>query len=92
MSDVHSPVSSRLSTPEPAPPIQPAYFYPPTQELPPKGFKGYWDPEDDPFASRGIPVFQPSIDEFNDFEGYMEKVESWGSKSGIVKVVPPKEW
>jgi hypothetical protein len=60
--------------------------------LPPKGWKGYWDPEDDPFATRGIPVFQPTINDFDDFEGFMEKVESWGVKSGIVKIVPPKEW
>ena len=33
-----------------------------------------------------------TIDEFDNFEGYMEKVEAWGVKSGIVKIVPPKEW
>lgn len=92
MDQSYSPVSSRLSTPEPVPPVQPAYFYPPTQDQPSKEPKGYWDPEDDPLATRGIPVFQPSIEEFEDFEGYMERVEDWGSKSGIVKVVPPKEW
>jgi len=43
-------------------------------------------------AHRGIPVFKPTMEEFQDFEGYMNKVECWGSKSGIVKVVPPKEW
>jgi hypothetical protein len=32
------------------------------------------------------------MEEFKDFEGYMNKVERWGSKSGIVKVIPPKEW
>jgi hypothetical protein len=32
------------------------------------------------------------MEEFADFEGYMEKVAPWGHRSGIVKVIPPKEW
>ncbi|EGO23093.1 hypothetical protein SERLADRAFT_340652, partial [Serpula lacrymans var. lacrymans S7.9] len=40
----------------------------------------------------GIPVFKPSMDEFADFEGFMTKIECWGLRSGIVKVIPPKEW
>ena len=43
-------------------------------------------------SERGIPVFKPTMEEFRDFEGYMNRVECWGSKSGIVKVIPPKEW
>jgi hypothetical protein len=54
--------------------------------------KDYLDPEDDPLATRGIPVFKPTMEEFEDFESYMEGVECWGMKSGIVKVIPPKEW
>lgn len=49
-------------------------------------------PEDDPMATRGIPVFKPSWYEFCDFEKYMEAIQPWGMRSGIVKVVPPKEW
>ncbi|KAG9312599.1 JmjC domain, hydroxylase-domain-containing protein [Chiua virens] len=49
-------------------------------------------PDDDPLAHRGIPVFKPTMDEFADFEDYMAKIECWGLKSGIVKVIPPKEW
>ena len=49
-------------------------------------------PDDDPLAPRGIPVFKPSLSDFLDFEGYMERVECWGMRSGIVKVIPPKEW
>ncbi|KAJ9094497.1 hypothetical protein QFC21_006037 [Naganishia friedmannii] len=49
-------------------------------------------PQEDPYATRGIPVFRPSMEEFADFEGYMEKVAPWGHRSGIVKVIPPKEW
>jgi hypothetical protein len=50
------------------------------------------DPEDDLLAQRGIPVFKPTMDEFRNFEDYVSKIECWGSKSGIVKVIPPKEW
>lgn len=32
------------------------------------------------------------MDEFADFEGYMERIAPWGHRSGIVKVIPPKEW
>ncbi|KAE9408688.1 JmjC-domain-containing protein [Gymnopus androsaceus JB14] len=32
------------------------------------------------------------MDEFRDFEAYMNRVECWGKYSGIVKVIPPKEW
>lgn len=49
-------------------------------------------PEDDPMATRGIPVFKPSWYEFCDFEKYMEAILPWGMRSGIVKVIPPKEW
>ncbi|KAI0294099.1 JmjC domain, hydroxylase-domain-containing protein [Multifurca ochricompacta] len=64
--------------------LQPDHFY---------GLEGTWlEPDDDPFASRGIPVFKPSMDEFKDFEGYMNKIEGWGMRSGVVKVIPPQEW
>jgi hypothetical protein len=32
------------------------------------------------------------MEEFEDFEDYMNKIECWGNRSGIVKVIPPKEW
>ncbi|CAE6447318.1 unnamed protein product [Rhizoctonia solani] len=50
------------------------------------------DPAEDPRASRGIPVFRPTLHDFADFERYMERIEPWGRRSGIVKVIPPKEW
>jgi len=54
--------------------------------------RNYFDPKDDPLAQRGIPVFKPTMEEFQDFEGYMNSIEVWGMRSGIVKVIPPAEW
>ncbi|KAJ7280431.1 JmjC-domain-containing protein, partial [Mycena rebaudengoi] len=86
--------ASRASSPEP--PVQPDHFYgADPSHLPPSpdsDGKTYLSPDDDPLAHRGIPVFKPSMQEFEDFEAYMTRVECWGRKSGIVKVVPPKEW
>ncbi|KAM7219772.1 hypothetical protein V8F06_004806 [Rhypophila decipiens] len=39
-----------------------------------------------------VPVFKPTMKEFKDFKRFMEKVDSYGMKSGIIKIVPPKEW
>ncbi|KAH7101174.1 JmjC domain, hydroxylase-domain-containing protein, partial [Auriculariales sp. MPI-PUGE-AT-0066] len=49
-------------------------------------------PSEDPNATRGTPVFRPTMAEFGDFERYMMSVEAWGMCSGIVKVIPPSEW
>ncbi|EIW69101.1 hypothetical protein TREMEDRAFT_31415, partial [Tremella mesenterica DSM 1558] len=55
--------------------------------------EGEWvSPEDDPEARRGIPVFRPTMEEFKDFEGYVERTTPWGQRSGIVKIIPPAEW
>lgn len=83
-------------SPVPAPTVQPDHFFGSEgAHLPPSpnsDARPWLDPDDDPLAHRGIPVFKPSMDEFADFEGYMTKIECWGLKSGIVKVIPPKEW
>ncbi|OBZ73253.1 Lysine-specific demethylase 4D [Grifola frondosa] len=85
---------SRSPTPEP--PLQPDHFYGnESVQLPPSpdsDGKAWLDPDDDPLAQHGIPVFKPSLEEFQDFEAYMNRVECWGMKSGIVKIIPPKEW
>jgi hypothetical protein len=77
-------------------PVQPDHFYGsdgPTEPASPDVHgRGYLNPEDDPYAQRGIPVFKPTMDEFRDFEEYMMKVEPWGMRSGIIKIIPPKEW
>ena len=39
-----------------------------------------------------IPVFEPTMDQFKDFKRFISKIDKYGMKSGIVKVVPPKEW
>jgi hypothetical protein len=39
-----------------------------------------------------VPIFTPTLDEFKDFKLFMESVEEYGKKSGIIKVIPPKEW
>ncbi|KAH6902676.1 specific transcriptional repressor [Coprinopsis sp. MPI-PUGE-AT-0042] len=76
--------------------VQPDHFYGSEGvQLPPSprsDGKTWLDPNDDASASRGIPVFKPTMEEFADFEAYMEKVNCWGMRSGIVKVIPPKEW
>jgi len=70
------------------------YSYPSdhTQSIPAQTYYPYLHPEDDPAAQRGIPVFTPSMEEFKEFEVYMEKIAAWGHRSGIVKVIPPAEW
>lgn len=39
-----------------------------------------------------IPVFKPTMDQFRSFKKYVEKIDKYGMRSGIVKVIPPKEW
>lgn len=86
-------------SPSPEPPVQPDHFYrtddspahSPSSDGKTNG-KSWLDPADDPLALRGIPVFKPTMEEFQNFEAYMNRVECWGSRSGIVKVIPPREW
>ncbi|CAD6443628.1 b60b918e-75f3-4fc0-b5f3-c5bdd1d0042e [Sclerotinia trifoliorum] len=39
-----------------------------------------------------VPVFMPTMAQFKDFNLFMDKVNKYGMKSGIVKVIPPPEW
>jgi hypothetical protein len=32
------------------------------------------------------------MDQFRSFKKYVDKIDQYGMKSGIVKVIPPKEW
>ncbi|KAI1135756.1 hypothetical protein F5Y05DRAFT_393162 [Hypoxylon sp. FL0543] len=39
-----------------------------------------------------VPVFKPDMKQFKDFKKFMTKIDCYGMKSGIVKIIPPKEW
>ncbi|GAA5822529.1 hypothetical protein JCM3770_003566 [Rhodotorula araucariae] len=66
----------------------------------------YYDAEYDPGTAgtkkrgrrggyKGVPVFEPTMEDFaghGGFYGYVKRIEKYGLRSGIVKVVPPKEW
>ncbi|KAG2217670.1 hypothetical protein INT45_006179 [Circinella minor] len=39
-----------------------------------------------------IPVFRPTMEQFKDFKSFMEAIDPYGRHSGIVKVIPPREW
>ena len=32
------------------------------------------------------------MDQFRSFKSFISKIDKYGMKSGIVKVIPPKEW
>ncbi|KAJ5771399.1 uncharacterized protein N7511_003450 [Penicillium nucicola] len=51
------------------------------------------DIEPDHYYGGGkIPVFKPTMDQFQDFQAFIKKINKYGMQAGIVKVVPPKEW
>ena len=39
-----------------------------------------------------VPVFKPDHATFQDFYKFMTEVDKYGLKSGIIKIIPPKEW
>ncbi|KAF4966643.1 hypothetical protein FSARC_5692 [Fusarium sarcochroum] len=42
--------------------------------------------------SGAVPIFKPTMHQFRDFKRFMEAVDSYGMKSGIIKIIPPQEW
>ncbi|PHH89275.1 hypothetical protein CDD83_6361 [Cordyceps sp. RAO-2017] len=42
--------------------------------------------------SGAVPVFRPTMHQFKDFQRFMNKVDCYGMKSGIIKIIPPREW
>ncbi|KAI9725443.1 MAG: hypothetical protein M1828_003114 [Chrysothrix sp. TS-e1954] len=51
------------------------------------------DIEPDHYYGDGkVPVFKPTMDQFRSFPKFIKRIDKHGMKSGIVKVVPPKEW
>ncbi|KAI5782942.1 JmjC domain, hydroxylase-domain-containing protein, partial [Pyronema domesticum] len=39
-----------------------------------------------------IPVFTPTMEQFRNFKKFVDNINHYGMESGIVKVIPPKEW
>ena len=39
-----------------------------------------------------IPVFKPTMEQFRSFPEFIKKIDRYGMKTGIVKVIPPQEW
>ncbi|WVF66837.1 hypothetical protein IAT40_001579 [Kwoniella sp. CBS 6097] len=93
-------VAETAPTPDKPRYIQPDHFFPLTNHMNtpavlrgiPQIGDGWLSPEEDPQALRGIPVFKPTMEEFEDFEGYAKATTEWGQYSGIVKIIPPDEW
>ncbi|KAI4203884.1 MAG: hypothetical protein LQ350_001506 [Teloschistes chrysophthalmus] len=57
--------------------------------------KDSWDEEIEPdhyYEGGKIPVFKPTMDQFRSFKKFISKIDKYGMKSGIVKVIPPQEW
>lgn len=47
----------------------------------------YWGGE-----SGTIPIFKPTMEQFRSFPDFIKKIDHYGMKAGIVKVIPPQEW
>ncbi|KAK0531710.1 hypothetical protein OC842_003527 [Tilletia horrida] len=58
-------------------PLRPSSFYPT-----PGGSGGF----------PGIPIFTPTMSQFKDFYSLCKRIDAWGMRTGIVKIIPPKEW
>ena len=39
-----------------------------------------------------VPVFKPTWEQFRSFPDFIAKIDHYGMKAGIVKVIPPQEW
>ncbi|KAL2265322.1 hypothetical protein VTJ83DRAFT_6422 [Remersonia thermophila] len=85
---------SSMVNPDPAPAPQPQ---------PPADDKNEDDDDDDDADedigeilpdhwSGTVPVFKPTMKQFRDFKRFMEKVDKYGMKSGIIKIIAPQEW
>ncbi|EAZ63522.2 DNA damage-responsive transcriptional repressor RPH1, partial [Scheffersomyces stipitis CBS 6054] len=44
------------------------------------------------YYSGGVPVFAPTMKQFEDFYKFNKAINKYGMESGIVKVIPPREW
>ncbi|KAH9440902.1 hypothetical protein Pst134EB_029554 [Puccinia striiformis f. sp. tritici] len=72
--------------------IKPSYYYG-EKELEEEALqKGVKPPKLKQKGLRGVPVFEPSMEQYRDFYSYINQIDRWGMRSGIVKIIPPKEW
>ena len=70
--------------------LRPSYLYPRTAQLPvPESLDGA---SEGPVRLEGVPVFEPTMEQFADFYAFCQAIDAWGMQSGIVKIVPPTEW
>jgi hypothetical protein len=83
-----SPPPSTHSSEDSHAPIRPSYFYPQPGDVEATESTSTSTADDAP----GIPVFEPTWEEFQDFYTFCQRIDEWGMKTGIVKVIPPKEW
>lgn len=37
-------------------------------------------------------IYSQKMNQFRSFKEFIQKIDKYGMKSGIVKVIPPKEW
>ncbi|CAK9440959.1 uncharacterized protein LODBEIA_P48280 [Lodderomyces beijingensis] len=44
------------------------------------------------YYDHGVPVFKPTFDEFKDFYQFNKAIDKYGLQSGIVRIIPPREW
>lgn len=44
------------------------------------------------YYSGGVPVFAPTMKQFEDFYKFNKAINKYGMELGIVKVIPPREW
>ncbi|ORY73882.1 JmjC domain, hydroxylase-domain-containing protein [Protomyces lactucae-debilis] len=62
-----------------------------TQHAPDAGLVADIKP-DHYWADGAIPVFKPTMQQFKSFPDFIKKVDRYGMKAGIIKVIPPAEW
>lgn len=43
-------------------------------------------------VARSRAINSHSMEQFQDFYSYINRIDRWGMRSGIVKIIPPKEW
>ncbi|TPX57059.1 hypothetical protein PhCBS80983_g04084 [Powellomyces hirtus] len=44
------------------------------------------------YEPNGVPVFTPTLEQFENFADFMRAIDAYGKAAGIVKVIPPREW